>query len=423
MDQYTNKNRDVRRLSAYRDHPAAAEAPKSFDFFLKEIEERRNRPSRKWYTIAAGIVLLLAGGFFFVWQSASLRVVLTPKKTTVNPEGQLIVLPFEEISLKVAIDGAHIPFTVKKVEERARGTIVVYNAYSTKPHRFVARTRFESSDGKIYRIESPLLIPGAREEGGTVTPGSIEAEVVAEDPGEEYNKESADFTVPGLKGSVLFEKFYARSKEPLSGGRKGEERVVDSAALTGETFTNQERSFADKLRVQMPDGFLLPEAAWSVAYEGEFPALSNPSQGGPVSSVSPRRVEAEPELYAAVTGWMIKRDNLGVKLASLFFEPDQAGRVILVDDSRLSLKNLSSPNNRAEQEDSLRVMVQGEAVYAERIDKESIPKSLATFDSSNDIDAFFKTLGSVESATLIFSPAFLKRIPSNSNRITIDVTR
>lgn len=403
MDQHTNKNRDVRRLSAYHDPQprlAAAGDPQSFDSLLKEIEERRSRPSRKWYAVGAGVLVLLAGGFFFVWQSASLRVVLAPKKITINPQGQVVILPFEEISLKVALKGIDIPFTVKKVEEHARGTIVVYNAYSIKPHRFVAHTRFESPDGKIYRIESPLLIPGAKKEGGKLVPGSVEAEVVAEGSGEEYNKEPVDFTVPGLKGSALFEKIYARSNGALSGGRKGEDRVVDSKALAGETFVAQQGSFADKLRARMPEGFLLPEAAWSVAYEGE-----------------------PPEISAAVTGRMIKYDDLGTKLASLFFEPDQAGRVVLVDDSHLSLKNLSPLNNGAVKEESLRLMAQGEAVYAERVDKESIPKALAHLHSPQDIDAFFKTLGSVESATLIFSPALLKRIPSNPSRITIDVAR
>lgn len=395
-----NKNRDVRRLSAYHERPADADAPQSFDSLLKEIEERRKRPSYKWYAVGLGIFLLCAGGFFFVWRNTSLRVVLTPKKITINPEGQMVALPFEEISLRVPLEGIDIPFTIKKVEERARGTIVVYNAYSVKPHRFVARTRFESPDGKIYRIESPLLIPGAREEGGTLVPGSIEAGVAAENSGEEYNKEFTDLTVPGLKGSALFEKFYARSKGALAGGHQGEERVVDSAALASETFAVQERSFADKLRAQMPDGFLLPDASWSVAYEGE-----------------------PPQLLAQIIGRIIKRADLGAKLASLFFEPDQAGRVILVDDSRLSLKNLSSFGNGADKEDSLRVMAQGEAIYAEYLAKDEIPSALAKLRSSDEIDAFLKNLGSVESATLIFSPAFLKRIPSNPNRITIDVAQ
>lgn len=401
MDQHTNKNRDVRRLSAYHDdHGRDAAEPQSFNSLLKEIEERRKQPSHKWYAVGLGIFLLLTGSFFFVWRNASLRVVLTPKKVTVNPEGQIVVLPFEKISLKETFESADIPFTVKKIEERARGAIVVYNAYSAKPHRFVARTRFESPDGKIYRIEKPLLIPGAKEEGGTLAPGSIEVEVVAESPGEEYNKEFADLAVPGLKGSALFEKFYARSKGPISGGRKGEERVVDLKASASEAFASQERSFVDKLLVQMPEGFLLPEAAWNVAY-GEDP----------------------PAFYADITGRIIKRADLGAKLALLLFGSDQAGRVMLIDDSRLSLKNLSPLGNGADKEDSLRVMVQGEAIYAERIAKEEMPSALAELHSSEKIDTFLKNLGSIESATLIFSPAFLKRIPSNPSRITIDVVR
>ena len=392
------KNRDVRRLSAYHDHGEAS--PQSFDSLLKEIEERRSRPSRKWYILGAGAFLLLGGVFFFVWQSASLRVVLTPKKITIKPEGQMVVLPFEKISLRVPLEGADIPFTLKKVEERARGIIVVYNAYSAKPHRFVARTRFESPDGRIYRIEKSLLIPGTKEEGGTLVPGSIEAEIVAENPGEEYNKELADFTVPGLKGSALFEKFYARSKGSLAGGRGGEERVFDREALaSSEEFAQKERAIIDTLRAQMPDGFLLPEAGWKISYTGD-----------------------PPDVEAEIIGLMIKREDLGAKLASLFFEAGEAERVALVDDARLSLTNVS-PLDDSAKDAAIRVMAQGEVVYAERVAKEEMPAALAKLRSSEEVDTFLKEVGSVESATLIFSPAFLKRIPSNPNRITIDVTR
>lgn len=398
MDQQlSNKNRDVRRLSAYQERPSAAAEPQSFDSLLKEIEERRNRPSYKWYGVGICAFLILAGGFFFLWRSASLRVVLTPKKVTIAPAGQTIALPFEAISLRVPLEAQNIPFTVKKVEERARGTVVVYNAYSVKPHTFVARTRFESPEGTIYRIEKPLSIPGARQEGDTLVPGSTEVEIIAENPGEGSNKEFADFTVPGLKGSALFEKFYARSKGPISGGRTGEERVIDRKALEEGTFADQEGALVDKLRAQIPEGFLLPESAWTVAYR-----------------------EGSSQWEAEITGWMVKRNDLGAKLAALFFESDQAKRVVLLNTSRLSIANISSASNGAIKEDSLRVSVEGEAMYAEYIAKEEMPSALANLQSSEEIDAFLKNLGSVESATLIFSPAFLKHIPSDPDHITID---
>lgn len=392
---YPQKNRDVRRLSAYHDRDAA---PPSFDLLLKEIEDRRNRPSRKWYVVGAGIFLLLAGGFFFIWQSTSLRVVLVPKKITINPEGHIVTIPFEEISLRLSVEGADIPFTVKKVKERARGTIVVYNAYSAKPHRFVARTRFETPDGTIYRVQSPLVVPGGTEKDGAFIPGSIEIEVIADEPGESSNKEFSDFTLPGLKGSVLFDKFYARSKGSISGGRIGEERMVDRDALKGENFADREHSFADQLRANVPQGFLLPEAAWRVHY-----------------------IMEEKTLYAEITGWMIKRDDLGEKLALLFFESGEAERVVLYDDARLAIANVSSPDDM--RKDSLmRIAAEGEVLYAERIVKEEVLGTLANLRSAADVDAFLKNLGSVESATLMFSPAFLKRVPSNPDRITIDIS-
>jgi len=129
----------------------------------------------------------------------------------------------------------------------------------------------------------------------------------------------------------------------------------------------------------------------------------------------------EKTLYAEITGWMIKRDDLGEKLALLFFESGEAERVVLYDDARLAIANVSSPDDM--RKDSLmRVAAEGKVLYAERIVKEEVLGTLANLRSAADVDAFLKNLGSVESATLMFSPAFLKRVPSNPDRITIDIS-
>lgn len=388
------KNYDVRRLSAYHEKKDASH--NSFDTLLKEIEQRRNHSFPRIYALFAAIAVLLIGGLIFLWQSTSLKVVLAPKKITIQPQGEIITLPHEALSVRIPLADADLPFLTKKVEARARGTIVVYNASGTKAHQFVKRTRFEAADGNIYRIEKALTIPGATKQGSELVPGEVEAEVVADEPGEAYNKDLVDFTVPGLKGSPLFEKFYARSKGPLTGGFVGEEMTIDRKAIADDaSFAERERALGEELRAHLPDGFLLPEVAWDVAYgmEGEAP-------------------------YAEVTGWMVKRDDLDKKLASLFFEEEESKKVMLLDDSRLSLTSVSL----LEDNSALRLIAEGEVVYVERIDKDRLPTVIAGLSSAEEINTFFEDLGSIESATLIFSPAIFKRIPSKPSRITIDVS-
>ena len=56
-------------------------------------------------------------------------------------------------------------------EEKARGTIRVYNENTASPQALVANTRFISEDGKIFRLEASASIPAARMDGRRLVPG------------------------------------------------------------------------------------------------------------------------------------------------------------------------------------------------------------------------------------------------------------
>ena len=50
----------------------------------------------------------------------------------------------------------------KKVEKAAGGAMIVYNAYSSDPQPLVARTRFVTPDGKVFRLTANITVPGAK---------------------------------------------------------------------------------------------------------------------------------------------------------------------------------------------------------------------------------------------------------------------
>ena len=78
-------------------------------------------------------------------------------------------------------------------DERATGVIVVYNAYSAAPQRLIKNTRFATEDGKIFRAKDSIVVPGTTIENGKIIPGSVEAIVVADEPGEAYNFQTPEF--------------------------------------------------------------------------------------------------------------------------------------------------------------------------------------------------------------------------------------
>jgi hypothetical protein len=131
---------------------------------------------------------------------------------------------------------------VERVEEKASGTITVYNNYSASSVRLIKNTRFETPDGLIFRTPSEIIVPGRK---GT-TPGEVSVTVIADQPGESYNVGPvAKFTVPGLKDTpAMFTGVYARSSAAMSGGFSGERPSVAPGALEAAQSAVRDRLLA-----------------------------------------------------------------------------------------------------------------------------------------------------------------------------------
>lgn len=152
--------------------------------------------------------------------------------------------------------------------EKARGKITISNEFDTESQPLVATTRFESSDGKIFRLARGVTVPGMSENDGEKKAGIIEAEVVADESGEAYNIEPSSFTIPGFKGSPKYGKFSAKSTSKMSGGSTGEEsknRAVSSADINRAKEEAQRKfrsSFEEAIRSEISDEErFLPQSA------------------------------------------------------------------------------------------------------------------------------------------------------------------
>ncbi len=140
----------------------------------------------------------------------------------------------------------------KAVSEKAQGTITIYNAYSSERQTLVAATRFVTPDDKIFRITAGIVVPGAQIKNGKIIPSSIEAKVVADQPGAEYNFGPVSrLTIPGFKGSPRYDGFYGELKNGTNGGFVGEKAVptADDVAKAKDKTTavlrnNLDSSFA-----------------------------------------------------------------------------------------------------------------------------------------------------------------------------------
>lgn len=205
----------------------------------------------------AGLLLFLVGAYLFL---PKVEIKIYPKVKTQSADFQI-----EGRANLAVIDLVDKKVPIKKVEieeeysqdfsstgektvsnQKSQGTIIIYNEYSTASQPLVATTRFLAENGKLFRLVEGVTIPGMSKENGEYQPGKIEAKIVADQAGAEYNIEPSKFSIPGFEssGTEKYSKFYAISEKSMNGGGDGNEKV---RVVTQADIENAKQKIAQNL--------------------------------------------------------------------------------------------------------------------------------------------------------------------------------
>ncbi len=238
--------------------------------FSEEYAAGHNKLWKTYFVkgIFAAVILIVFG--IVVWStafySAFISIHLKHSKVALNNQefhsaaDTPDLVPYQIMSLSEQASVKITPTGEKRVTQKASGPIVVYNNFKTQPQILVKNTRFESADGKIYRIDRQIVIPGIKKVSGKDVPGSVEVTVYADEAGSDYNIGLTDFTIPGFKGSPQYQKFYGRSKAAMKGGASGMIKTISDADREAAK-TSLTKSLTDKLtakaKTQKPKGTVL----------------------------------------------------------------------------------------------------------------------------------------------------------------------
>lgn len=246
----------------------------------KEIRKADLRPKRtflKGFVFTLLLLVLIGGvGYSFfsktkikVWpdvENLKLEEIITIdiEAQASNFEAKIIPGKFFESQKSNSQDFSATDTVLK--EEKAKGQIRVYNAYSTYSQGLLPQTRFVSADGKLFRSLKREVIPGGKYEEGKLTPGYIDIEVQAAGPGEDYNIEPSTFSIPGFAGTPKYTAFYGKSFTPMEGGFKGEVSQVSQEDFerAKEVLTNSlQKESKDFLKSTVSTDFVLLDEAIS----------------------------------------------------------------------------------------------------------------------------------------------------------------
>jgi hypothetical protein len=186
-------------------------------------------------TIAVVLVLFFTITHLFTSASVSIveksRVVPLsgPMTFYLNPQGDSA--GYSAITVTDSVSSVLPATGEKQVSSKSSGTINVYNNYNTSPQRLIAGTRFETPSGLIFKLAKEVIVPGMTKGKTKNVAGSVEASIIADKPGADYNIPLSDFTIPAFKGDPKYSGFYGRSKSVMSGGNVGTIATLDDTTL------------------------------------------------------------------------------------------------------------------------------------------------------------------------------------------------
>ncbi|OGI85950.1 hypothetical protein A3A01_00925 [Candidatus Nomurabacteria bacterium RIFCSPLOWO2_01_FULL_39_17] len=223
----------------------------------------KNKPKYKLWFVALISVVFLLFALSFLFARAKITVMPKTQNISLNQNlsavkngndsnalsFDLVVISGEE---EKTIQGGEL----KDVSVKARGTVVIYNNFSSSSQVLAKDTRLEGSNGKIYQIISKITVPGIK----NGKPGSVEVSIYAALAGEEYNSAPLDFKILGFKGTSKYSKFYGRSKGDITEGLRGKYYQISNtqkATLNDELKTALSAKLFQKVTAQIPPGFIL----------------------------------------------------------------------------------------------------------------------------------------------------------------------
>ncbi len=381
------------------------------------INNSPRRGSRKHVWLGLISILVLAILSLFLFNSAEVLITLKTQSIPVdlnvnaaaditNATGtlQYVVLPVKKEGTK-EVSATGVP---TKVEKRASGTIVVFNNYSDKPQDLIATTRFETSDGLVYKIDKPIRVPGTTKVNGQTVPGSVEAVVYADLPGPKYNLERADFVIPGFRNTPKFAGFYARSKTALTGGYSGLMPQVSDAELKAandELKTSLTAQALSELQTQKPGTHVFFKEGVRSTYNSDLGVATN----GKATLTG--RVSIEGLIFEKMKlEQLIAENNNGEK----YHFDNLEVLTLAIQNEKVVSTFVSGP--------VLSLKLTGNLTTGQSFDENALKRALAD-KSKTQLNEILRMYPEIVKAEATLRPFWNNSFPENPNKINVIVTK
>lgn len=370
-------------------------------------------------------ILILGSAIFLTVGSARIEIkprsqtLGTQLKVTMSPnfpsvDNSFNRIPGQLFTVNKSASDDYNATSEKDAVQKARGTITIYNEYGTSPQPLVATTRFEYiQDGTVsdlvFRTLRTITVPGMKVENGVITPGKVDVEVIADKAGQSYNISSGEFGVAAWRergDTARYEKIYGRSSDSMRGGVLGKAKVVSEF-----DYNNAKDTLTAKVVNDINEALKTQSAGL------ELLANVEPKIDSVESTV--KIDDAADKFTMTVNGSIMtlgyKKEDLLALIAGHVEKTN--GLMIVPDKLELSYKDVVVDPAK----NILEVVITiGGNAYA-KIDRDTITANLMG-KNEPQIKNYLRSINDIDSAKVILSPFWVKKIPRNQSKLEILLT-
>lgn len=296
------------------------------------------------------------------------------------------------------------------VNQKARGSVIIYNTFSTEPQSLVATTRLETADGKLFRLVNGVTVPGMTNTGGQKEAGVIEALVVADQSGEEYNIDPTTFTIPGFKGSPKYSAFSAKSTKAMIGG--GDTAVSDVTVVAKVDLDTAEREVKEQAKEMFLNEMRVNLGADEKILDSQIDIVSKASPVVP--DIGTALHEFEYKNTFTVRAFVFSEKAVREKIESVVPKEKHGIALKLVSFSTTYSESVANFS-----EETVRLRAHALVTMESDIDPDALRQALLG-QSKDAIQDVLNTFPAIKTINVIFRPEwFIRSIPSAEERIII----
>ncbi len=378
---------------------------------LPPIPPKTSSSRRAMWTIAFICIMALLGSLLFFFKKAEVDITLKVEQIPVDiiasstPDTAWATGTLQYKLMTVEKDGS-IPLpsngTPANVQKKATGTIAIYNNYGPTSQILIANTRFQTSGGLIFRLDKTVTVPPS--------PGSVNADITADQPGANYNLADQDFTIPGFQGTPKYKGFYARSVTPTTGGFSGLAASVSDADLQKaqlELQSSLASGIQQEFLSEVPPSYVFFKEGIKVNYTSDVQSGASGTSSLEGKAIAVGMVFDNSEITDLISSQLSKTyqfDNLGSLDLSILSDSASSTTPGFVNSQPLLIE------------------LKGTLTTGNSFDKAALQKALAG-KSKSQLQEILSMYPEIISADATLHPVWMTNFPNDPDKIGINVVK